>query len=267
MMEDLKTLLFPNPYDLQNTDGDSRYVFLVEHARNTIPASLNNLGVSDEDMQKHIAWDIGIEEVTRTLSDHLNAPAIYGMYSRLLAEINRDADHPDVFRSEYDGIYIPGNVDLSVQDKQQRMDEIYKPYYAAATQMITDHCNKVGKDEVIGVAMHSCTRQLQGQPERPWHIGLSTYNSDSMMHDIGVLLTDQGFDVGLNEPYDIKDYPGISLDINCHQRGLPTLLVEIRQDLIDTKDKAHDWARIMGEVFNAYLKNKDSRHILHEHTG
>jgi len=253
MTEDLNTPLFPNPYDLQNVNGNSRYVFLVEHARNAIPASLDNLGVSDADMQKHIAWDIGIEDVSRAVSDNLNVPAIYGMYSRLLAEINRAVGHPDIFRSVYDDIKIPGNVNLSAEEKAQRMDEIYKPYYAAATKMITEHCDKIGKENVIGVAMHSCTKQLQGQPERPWHIGLSTYNSDAMMHDIADLLTAKGFEVGLNEPYDIKDYPGVSLDINCHQRGLPTLLIEIRQDLIDTKDKALGWADIMSEVFKAYL--------------
>lgn len=261
MSEQDKKIIFKDAFDIQNENGDSPYLLLVEHARNSVPEALNNLGLSDEDIGKHIAWDIGIEDVSRTLSDTLNAPAIYGTYSRLLAEINRPVDHPDLFREIYDEIEIPGNMNLSDVDKELRIQQIYEPYHKAAKQLAIDHIEKVGKDNLMVIGMHSCTPQLSDGKLRPWHVGMSTYDSEPLMTAIAERLSKKGYNVGVHEPYNLKDYPGVGIDLYGRSHGAQNILIEIRQDLIDSKDKARLWAQTMSDIFTDITSNRDS----HDH--
>ena len=50
----------PHPAEVINPGGLSPYV-CCEHASNRIPKNLGTLGLADEDLQRHIAWDIGAE--------------------------------------------------------------------------------------------------------------------------------------------------------------------------------------------------------------
>lgn len=234
---------FPAPYDIQNPDGRFPAVLCVEHARNYIPPEMNNLGVSEADLQSHIAYDIGIEGVTRRLSDDLDIPAIYGLYSRLIIDLNRPLDHPELIWTQSDGIVIPGNIGLSEGDHGRRIREIYDPYHEAAGKMMR------GDPVVIG--MHSCTPQLRGQPFRPWHIGLSTYDSEDEMAALADVLKSFDLKVGIHEPYDTRELPGSSLDRHGRRNGLPHILIEIRQDLIADDAGQARWADIMARALIA----------------
>lgn len=234
---------FPNPYDIQNPDGKFPAVLCVEHARNFIPPEMNGLGVSESDLQTHIAWDIGIEGVTRALSDDLDIPAIYGLYSRLIIDINRPLDNPELIRPESDGIVIPGNIGLSESEHAARIEGIYTPYHDAAAKMM--------RSEPVVIGMHSCTPQLRGGDFRPWHIGLSTYESEDEMAQLASLLRKFGLKVGVHEPYDARELPGMSLDLHGRQNGLPHILVEIRQDLIGDEAGQRRWADIMARALIA----------------
>src|SRR4029079_11822255 len=44
--------------------GSSDFLLTADHAGKLIPASLHNLGVAASDLERHIAWDIGIAGVT-----------------------------------------------------------------------------------------------------------------------------------------------------------------------------------------------------------
>ena len=56
------------PALLVNGDGRSHYVLVCEHASNRLPTSLGTLGLPRSELQRHIAWDIGAEQVARLLS-------------------------------------------------------------------------------------------------------------------------------------------------------------------------------------------------------
>ncbi len=241
--------MFQNPYEFQNRKGLFPAACIVEHARNAIPAELNGLGVSPEDLQKHIAWDIGIEGVTRIVSDALDIPAIYCLYSRLIVDVNRPEGHPQMFWPESDGIAIPGNRDLTDRETAQRLNEIYHPYHQAADALVEEVRARHGGTVPV-LSMHSCTPQLSGGPPRPWHVGLSTYDSDDLMERMAALLRAENLHVGMHEPYDVRDYYGTSVDKHGREKGLPHLLIEIRQDLIgDTKG-----VRKMGDLFTPILR-------------
>ena len=85
-----------------NENGTSPIVLVCEHASNLLPKSLGTLGLSDEDLQRHIAWDIGAEATARTLAKLLDAPLILQRYSRLVYDCNRppeaDSCHAGVER-------------------------------------------------------------------------------------------------------------------------------------------------------------------------
>ena len=56
-----------------NEGGRSRYVLLCEHASNLLPKALGGLGLPPSELQRHIAWDLGAEQLARRLSRHCPA--------------------------------------------------------------------------------------------------------------------------------------------------------------------------------------------------
>jgi predicted N-formylglutamate amidohydrolase len=239
---------FPDPFAIQNETGAFPAVFLVEHARNTIPTDMNGLGLAPDYLQEHIAWDIGIEGVARAVSDALDIPAAYCLYSRLIVDANRPIDHPQLFWPASDGIPVPGNHNISEEEKAARLDGIYHPYHQAADNLVTSTVARHGRPIPI-LAMHSCTPALRGGPFRPWEIGMSTYASDDFMDWMADLLRDEGINPGMHEPYSLRGYAGDSIDIHAHQKKLPHLLIEVRQDLIGDEKGIAEMAALLTKVF------------------
>ncbi len=238
---------FPNPFVIQNESGSFPAVFLVEHARNTIPAEMNGLGLAPEYLNEHIAWDIGIEGVARAISDTLDVPAAYCLYSRLIVDANRPIDHPQLFWPESDGIPVPGNHNISEEEKSARLDSIYHPYHQAAENLVDATVKRHGKAIPI-LAMHSCTPTLRGGEFRPWEVGMSTYANDDLMHWMADLLSAEGINPGLHQPYSLRGYAGDSIDIHANRKKLPHLLIEVRQDLIGNEKGVAEMADLLTRV-------------------
>jgi predicted N-formylglutamate amidohydrolase len=55
-------------------------------------------------------------------------------------------------------------------------------------------------------------------------------------------LRGQGIEVGDNEPYDGRVAMGYTLEHHAIPRGLPHVLIEIRNDLIRSSEGQGDWA-------------------------
>ena len=66
----------PDPVEIVNADGASPFVITCEHAGRAIPQHLGDLGLDDRHLTRHIAWDIGVDAVGRTLIEKLDAPVI-----------------------------------------------------------------------------------------------------------------------------------------------------------------------------------------------
>src|SRR5690606_32955860 len=84
----------PPPFEVVNPDGAGRVVLIADHAGRAIPAALGTLGLDEVALARHIAWDIGIADVTRRLAERLDAPAVLAGYSRLVIDCNRHLDDP-----------------------------------------------------------------------------------------------------------------------------------------------------------------------------
>ena len=111
----------PPAYDLINDDGGAKVLLVCDHASRRIPARLENLGLDELALRRHIAQDIGAGDVARRLSRLLDAPAILANYSRLVVDCNRRPDDPTAFLAFADGELVPGNQDLSSAAKAERM--------------------------------------------------------------------------------------------------------------------------------------------------
>src|ERR1700682_4012822 len=119
-------------------EGKGRFIMLCDHASNRIPVELDNLGLPESELERHIAWDIGAAGITTELSDIFDAPAILCGTSRLVVDCNRQLYAHDLIPEASDGTIIPGNRDLSEADRQLRIERWFEPYHAAVESVIAD---------------------------------------------------------------------------------------------------------------------------------
>ena len=65
----------PPAFELFNPEGAAPMLFVCDHAGRAIPAALGRLGLDETALARHIAWDIGVAELTRALARRFDAPA------------------------------------------------------------------------------------------------------------------------------------------------------------------------------------------------
>src|SRR4051812_1757254 len=73
----------------QNAAGASPFLLACDHYGRLIPQALGDLGVAASELERHIAWDVGIAGVAERLSRQLDAHLIAQRYSRLVIDCNR----------------------------------------------------------------------------------------------------------------------------------------------------------------------------------
>ena len=237
----------PEAVAVQNPHASSPILFISDHAGRRIPRRLGTLGLGDADVERHIAWDIGIQGVTTPLADKLGATYIYQRYSRLVIDCNR---RPGVSQSVMlmsDGTEIPGNRNLTQDEVRVRETEILHPYHRVIDQEL-ERRKAAGRPTVI-FAMHSCTPVFGNDTPRPWHIGIIAH-SDWRIGDalIDLLATETDLCVGRNKPYEVNMETDYTVPIHAEARGLPYVEIEIRQDLIGDERGQLDWANLLSAV-------------------
>jgi len=243
-------MLIPVSSGPRKTYLTNRLLFVADHATNFIPEGYNNLGVEEAHLQEHIAWDIGSLDVARAVRNRTGGRLIHAPVSRLLIDLNRAPDHPGLIPESSDGILIPGNMGLSAEERQRRLELYFHPYHNALSAEIEAMLEV--DDKVALVSMHSFTPKMNGEA-RPWHIGL-LYNQDDRLsrRAIDWLRREPGLIVGDNEPYSgrLLNY---TMDRHAEARGLPYLSIEIRQDLISTPEGVADWSERLSALLRFLL--------------
>jgi predicted N-formylglutamate amidohydrolase len=226
---------------IENEQGKTPVLLTCEHATNIIPEQYNKLGLDDEIVNSHRAYDIGSLELTRHMSKTLDAPAIFAGYSRLLVDINRDFDHPELLWDESDNVIIPGNKGLSQDDIKHRIDTYYMPFHSTLEGFIDS--NFINKDiRPAIVSVHSFNRTHSGQT-RPWDASVGYIGDNRELADPFLdYFRSKNISVGDNEPYDLNIYRGVSVDLYGFSKGLPSLVIEICNDLLETEDGQKEWA-------------------------
>jgi len=245
----------PPPFELFNGQGRAPVMLFCDHASRFIPASLGQLGLSGDDLARHIACDIGAADITRHMALRLDAPAVLCNYSRLIIDCNRLLRDPTLIPPTSDGSAIPGNAALSAADRQERLDAIYVPYHRAVEDLAETMRGRHGVAAVL--AIHSCTDRMNGQ-FRPWEIGICWEGDDRVATPVMAALRALGsISVGDNQPYGLVTGEDCSLPIHGMRRGWPHLQVEFRQDLIATEAAAQKWADILLDALRPTLDRSD----------
>jgi predicted N-formylglutamate amidohydrolase len=226
------------PAILVNEAGNSPVVLVCEHAGRRIPKCLASLGLGEEDLRRHIAWDIGAEGVSRLLSRLLDAPLILQRYSRLVYDCNRPPESPDAIPVVSETTRIPGNVQLSPADRLARIDAIYRPLHATVSRLL-DLRAVHGRPAHL-VTIHSFTPVYKGK-QRKLDLGI-LHDRDTRLAD-KLLKSFPKLDVRRNEPYGPQDGVCHTLNLHAGVRGLPCAMIEIRNDLIETERGQDEWAQ------------------------
>jgi predicted N-formylglutamate amidohydrolase len=225
------------PVVLVNGGGRSPYVLVSEHASNRLPKSLGTLGLPESELQRHIAWDIGAEQVARLLSRLIDAPLVLQRYSRLAYDCNRPPDAADAIPEISETTHIPGNRNLSPDDKLMRIHEIYRPFHAAIADLL-DRRAATGTRSMV-VTIHSFTPVYKGKG-RAVELGI--------LHDRDTGLADQlitsfpTVDARRNEPYSPDDGVLHTLNLHAAPRGLRHAMIEIRNDFLLDERGQVEWA-------------------------
>lgn len=248
----------PPPFTILNAGGRARCLLICDHAGSAVPSRLGNLGLTEEDLGRHWAVDVGARAVTEKLSAFLDAPALLGNISRAVVDLNRRVGHPTLFIESGEGTLVPGNTALGEEARQARIAEIYDPYHAALEGLIDGF---TGVPAIVSI--HSFTPVFYGAP-RPWDIGFLWLQDRRLPERLIGWFRERGYAVGDNEPYDARVMQGTTLDRHADSRGLPNALVEIRNDHIDAPDKAESWARLLADALTNSLADET---ILSFYTG
>jgi predicted N-formylglutamate amidohydrolase len=230
----------PSPVRVLREAGASDFVLTADHAGRRIPRALGDLGVAAADLERHIAWDIGIAGVTERLSAALDASAILQTYSRLVIDCNRDPSWPSAMPAISEVSEIPGNRDLTDSDRLARVTEIFRPYHDR-TAALLDARAAAGRSSVL-VAMHSFTPVFKGE-SRAMEVGVLYFRKTALATIMLELLRrEDDITVGENAPYALTANSDYSVPFHAERRGLEHVEIEIRQDLIATPEGQAAWA-------------------------
>lgn len=250
-----------SPFEIVEGDRSAGLVLIADHAGRNLPDEYGTLGLPACEMERHIAYDIGVEGVTRELAAILGVPAIMANFSRLLIDPNRSEKDPTLIRQLYDGTIVPGNYPMNDEERERRLEQYYRPYHDAVGSLISSVVSEANKPPFI-FSIHSFTPAMQGR-ERPWHAGVLWDSDDRAVHPlIEMLSADPELVVGNNEPYD-GALNGDTMYRHAIVNGYAHVLLEIRQDLIVTTHQQQQWAQRLAPIIEKINTLPDMHTVRH----
>lgn len=210
--------------------GSAHVVVTCEHASHRIPASLGNLGLGTRVLASHVAWDRGARLAATALAGRLGAPVFHGRYSRLVADLNRSRHNPRVIPSVAFGMPVPGNRDLTGEERERRLARYYDPWRRTVEDAIAKLISR--RDQCLHISVHSFTPRLRGR-ERRADVGLlydpartaergvaRAIREDCAARDMSVRMnypyrgTADGFTTHCRKRFPARRYLGLEIELN-----------------------------------------------------
>ena len=142
---------------------------------------------------------------------------------------------------------VPGNIGLSQAQRQARIDQYYVPFQQTLSAQIDRHISRILPPVLITI--HSFTPTYFGA-ERNLDIGI-LHDNDSRFADglLASLQSETQFVVARNQPYGPADGVTHTLVHHALPRGLMNVMIEIRNDIIDTPASQQK----MGEILSNHV--------------
>lgn len=212
---------------VHNAAGAARLVLVCEHASHRIPAEYDGLGLDAATLKSHIAWDPGAFDVAKQMAADLDAPLVHSAASRLLYDCNRPPEAESAIPLSSEDIPVPGNANLSAEARDARIRDYYLPFAQLLSEVMADQA----PDALVTV--HSFTPVFRGEA-RNVEIGI-LHEADSRLAD-RLLTKVEGYVTARNQPYGPED--GVTHTLQAHgiACGVANVMIEIRNDLIQTPE-------------------------------
>lgn len=244
-----------------NASGRAPVLLLCDHASRAVRRALRGLGLEDRALHRHIAWDIGAADMARILARRFDAPLVLAGYSRLVVDCNRDVGDPTFIVEVSEDTVIPGNRGLTQAAVDARVAACYAPYHRAVDDRRAGFTARGVSPAVISV--HSFTPVFKGF-ERPWHVGILWQRDPRLAVPLmdGLRAHDH-IAVGDNKPYSARDEFGYSIEAHGAARGLPQVLIEVRQDLLEGHEGIEAWALVLAEALAPVLDDPGLYRVEH----
>lgn len=233
----------PPSVTIINEHGSSPLLLVCDHASNRVPKKLRGLGLGERELEDHIAWDPGAKLVAQALSEKLDAVLISTGYSRLVIDCNRPLTSSESIAEKSAGIVVPGNLNLSQVDREQRINELFIPYQQTIANMLKrEQFNTL-------LSIHSFTAVIDKE-HRPWQVGVACYQNDQFARALfSELEKNRHLTVGFNQPYAIELDYDYTIPVQGEANGYPCAMIEIRQNEINSVDDAERWAETLAVVW------------------
>ncbi|MFC3174213.1 N-formylglutamate amidohydrolase [Novosphingobium bradum] len=214
-----------------------------DHASNHVPADIA-LGIDPALLIQHMALDIGVGAVGGLMAARPGMAAFQCAVSRLVCDVNRNAEAPGAVPEFSDGHEIPGNR-LTMAGRAERLARFHAPYHAALDRVLGD------TPPALILSLHSFTPALRTcDKPRPWQVGV-LYNRDDRAARLAIpLLEAEGLCVGDQQPYSGVEL-NYTMNRHAEAEGRPYLGVEVRQDEIDSPAGQARWAERLARIASA----------------
>lgn len=125
-----------------------------EHGGRDVPAEYEAcFRDADTVLETHRGYDIGALGVALRIASRLSTPLVFSTTTRLLIDLNRSADHPDLF-SEFTRC-------LPEEQRSRIKAHFYEPYRRRIQQLVDAAVG--GGQFVLQVGVHSCVDALDDQ--------------------------------------------------------------------------------------------------------
>ena len=129
-------------------------ILSCEHGGNRLPAPFRHL-FTKRFLSTHRGYDPGALALARDFAAVTGAPLFYSTVTRLLVELNRPLDHPQVFSKN-----LPPEV------REKLLQEYYFPYWRRVEAAV-----RRASRRVLHISFHSFTPELRGE-RRTTDVGL-----------------------------------------------------------------------------------------------
>jgi predicted N-formylglutamate amidohydrolase len=252
------------PVEIINADADTGLLIICEHASNRIPVFFESLGLTQDQVSAHIAWDPGARDVACLLSSAMNAPLVACRVSRLVYDCNRPPNAPAAMPARSEIFDIPGNLNVSAPERRARTEQVYVPFRDTIAGLITEQTAS-GHAPVL-ITVHSFTPVFMGKP-REVEIGIlhgrDRRLADAMLNEAKSVTA---LKVERNQPYGLEDGVAHTLDVHGYANGLLNVMIEIRNDLIATQQDAAKIASVIRTLIERALSGLGSNSEIERQT-
>jgi len=229
---------------------DAPVLVVCEHASNQVPPSYDDLGLTREVLQSHVAWDPGALGVARVLGAKLSAPVVWGGVSRLVYDCNRPPDAKSSIPERSEIFDVPGNQNLTKSERARRVSTVYEPFRKALANEVQVRRRNLR----LMVTVHSFTPVFESQ-KRDVEIGiLHGFDARFANAMMGSIPVGTSYRVRLNEPYSAADGVAHTLDLHGTANRLANVMIEIRNDLIETQKDQISMGMLLSDWISGTLE-------------